>query len=195
MVAIYGVAINKEVSWRGRMETFSNVYHYNFINLDEQGARQLVLRLIEIERPVHSTEVRFIEGRVWSAGGTPAQNDMIGTFDAVPGTTGIASQNSSFDREACMVVAFETNRQDSRSRRIKLRKWLHTCSPLGSPAEFQAGTQQMASGTRTILRDYATEVLDPLAGTVTGNLCAPSGADANGTIEVFSYVEHHEFKY
>lgn len=194
-MAIYGVSITKEVNWRGHVEQFANVYHYNFLNLDDQGARQLVNRLIEIERPVHSNEVRFVEGRVWSAGGTPAENDMIGVYDAVAGTTGIAAQNSAMDREACILVHFDTNRQDSRSRKIKLRKWLHTCSPLGAPETFLAGTTPLPANARSVVADYANAVLDPLTGTVTGNLCAPSGADANGSIQVGNWVEHHEFRY
>lgn len=189
---LYAVAIEKRVEWRAKWEHFSNVYVYNFLNLEVSMANSLADTLRDAEKPVHSGMVGFVGARVWGPLGNPATSDTI-LLKTWTGHAGTAADYANMDREACYVIRFDTNRQDSRSRKVYLRKWLHSCAIFGDVPSQLAGNVALGANTRAALTTYANKIIDPIPATVAGTLSSPAGASATGTFQIKDYVEHHEF--
>jgi hypothetical protein len=194
-MAVFAVSITKRTQWRGKDEEFSNVYHYWFLDLSNSTAIALINKLKDAEKPMHSTDVTFVEGVAWGPVGDPSQSDKIALVEFPSTEKGIASTATDMDREACWVVKMGTNRQDIRSRKIYLRKWLHTCSAQGAPAGWLKGTTPASATQQSLVQTYFDAIKDPIFGSITGNLCSPRGDVHNNTVELSPYVEHHEFRY
>lgn len=192
-MAQFTVSITKDVNWRGHREQFANVYTYiNPVDgSTEAVANDVLTALVAAERAVHAGDVNFVEGRAWTSGGTTTQNELLFIRDL--SGAGEALGHVAMDKEACYVVKFECNREDVRGRKVWLRKWIHAGSLLGGFQDWLSGTQQISAAARAAVEAYAAEVYDPLFGEVDLSLASPSGRTANGTIEVYPYVEHHEF--
>lgn len=194
---MFGISITKRTPWRGVEEEFSNTYFYD-ISWQEQGEsflQGLVNQLVTAEKAVHSTQVAFRNARVWTADGTPAENVTIGQFDL--SGAGSATDAPSMDREACYLVRFRTSRPSITGRPVTLRKFIHACSLLGGSSTQHAGTSQLAAATITALRTYGEAVreLEGDAGAIYP-LVAPSGSGrVAGAVDVFPWIEHHEFRY
>lgn len=194
---MFGISIVKRVRWRGSDEEFSNQYFYD-IDWQEQGEaflEGLVDQLVAAETPVYSNTIDFVQGRVWSAGGTPAENVTLGIFDLA--SEGSAVHESTMDREACYLVRFRTTRPSITGRPVTLRKWLHSCSLLGGGDAQLSGISPISAATKAALTTYG-EAVRELEGSdgATYPLVAPSGSGrVAGAVDVFDFVEHHEFRY
>lgn len=196
-MAEVGIAVTKSVTWRGERERFANVYHYtnNEMVDTEQGWIDLGQAVVAAERPVHGSNVAFEELRVWSAGGTPSENETIAIIDL--SGTGSSIANEAMNREACFLVEWRTSRPSITGRPVTLKKFLHSCSLLGgSGAGVLAGTEPLPAATVAPLMTYANAVRSISLGAGENRLIAPSSSDrVAGEPFVFPFVEHHEFRY
>lgn len=193
----FGVQVVKSMDWRGGTERFANVYHYqNPVAFDsESGYVDLVNQIVAAEKAVHAVNVSFVEARVWSAGGTPAENEQIGIFDLAG--AGTAAEQLSMDREAAYLVEWRTSRPSITGRPVTLKKYLHSCSLLGSTdSGTVSGRSQLQASQINALTAYGDAVRRITVGTVTNDLVAPSSVDrVAGETFVFPWIEHHELRY
>ena len=191
------ISITKETAWRGTRERFSNVYVYDFEAFESaDGDREAFIRaLADAERPVHSIEVFYIEGRMWSTGGTTQENQTLAIVDLEG--SGAATDTQNMDREACFVVQWRTSRPSITQRPVTLKKWLHSCSGLGSGPDVLSGRAQIAASTRDLLTTYGNAVRErSFAGLGPYPLVSSSNSGRQaGETFVLPWIEHHEFRY
>ena len=196
-MAIYGVSVTKSRGWRGATEKWSNVYHYSLAtNLDSTLATDLVDQIATAEKLCHSSDIVFEDGRVWSVGGTPAQNETVVIRDL--SGTGSAGAGGTMNVEAAVVARCDTNRNTSTGRRIYLRKYYHTCIvPSGTNnmyASIEAlGTTQKAL-VKTCMESLRELTLAP--GSILVTLCAPGGQQVSDSrpVTVLDYIHIRQFR-
>ena len=186
------------MTYQGRNEVFSNVYHYSLAtNLDVALASDLVDQIAAAEKLCHSSSVTFEDGRVWSSGGTPAQNETIVIRDL--SGTGTPAYTGGMLGEACVVVRCDTNRNTSTGRRIYLRKYYHTnglaSSAVGMYAGITALTATQKGPPQTCLETVRELTLAP--GSVLVTLCAPGGQQVSDSrpVTVKDYLHTRQFRH
>lgn len=189
---IIGVSITKQAQFRLEPQPFSNVYYYDGPTPDEAQAEQLVNGMRGDEGAVHSTEVFYIEGRVWTAGGTPAENDMI-YVGALSGS-GDATPLDNVDRERAFLVQWPAG-QDSLGRAVYLRKWYHVCGLIGSTAPnplVLGNLAQIDQATRDFVAQVANTLRQRDETQGTYNLVAATGRTTQGDGVCYPWFEHHQ---
>lgn len=194
-MAIFGVSIEKSSSFRGANQIFANVYHYQ----DAGGApsdadlESLLDQLVVIEKAFHANSVNFVRGRVWSAGGTQAANQMR-VDKALAGAGGLVN-DVSYDRERAVLVRWRAG-VDSRGRPVYLRKFWHVMSTTFDAAAWGSGvygnTAQIAQARRDGFETTADQVASLTAGGTVFTLCGPNGRNITGDTECHPYLEHHQ---
>lgn len=124
-MARIGVSIEKDVSFQGKAERISNTYHYEHgAAMTDADIRDLVAELVTDEKQVHSGDVSYKLARVWSAGGTPAQNDQLALIDLAG--TGSMAAPVQMAAELAVLVEWECAREDLRGRKVYLRKFIRS---------------------------------------------------------------------
>src|SRR5688572_12555705 len=123
-MAIWGVSIEKTTSFRGVAQVFANVYHFNDAGGSPSDADLTTLldNLVAHEKTFHAGTVTFVRGRVWSAGGSEASNQM--RVDKSLSGVGALTDDANMDRERAVLVRWRAG-SDSRGRPVYLRKWWH----------------------------------------------------------------------
>ena len=190
-----GISITKSVSFRGVQQEFSNVYYYDTPvgSASDTEADSLINQIVVIEKTCHSTDVSFVRAKAWSAGGSPASNNMI--LQKNLSGTGSLSLNVTTDRERAILIQWSAG-IDSRGRPVKLRKWFHTCGVLldgsapGSPV--LQNTAAIATANRTAMATKANALRHLTAGIRGFDLSGPTGRATDGDATCHQYLEHHQ---
>lgn len=191
-MGIIGVSITKRVSYRESTQEFSNVYFYEItpVPTNAAAADPIIDEVKAYEVPLHSTEVTFVRGRLWTAGGSPAANEMISQKNL--SGTGNQAPNSSLDRERA-VLAYWPAGVDSRGKPVFLRKWYHSCGGCAGVAFVAGEMQQTVSLTSTKRDQIAAAVNDvEIIQGGAGTLRAESGRQRTGNILIHKFLEHHQ---
>lgn len=193
-----GISITKETAFRDNQQEFSNVYYYNNDPgslPDAAGAEALIDGLVALEKTWHSSVVSFIHARLWSAGGGPAENNMI--FEKSLSGAGSGATSTTLDKERAILIQYEAG-FDSRGHRVMLRKWYHICGAFpgatgATGTSQQANTIAIPTADRSVISNTVDDILvRPEAG---GNwtLCAKSGrARTSSNPGCHKYLEHHQ---
>lgn len=196
-MAIYGVEVTKSVTWRDTTEKFSNVYHYSLAtNLDSTLATDLVDQIAAAEKLCHGLAVTFEDGRVWSVGGTPSQNETIVIRDL--SGTGSAASNAGYYVESAYVVRCDTNRNTTTGRRIYLRKYYHTLNMVSSTQGMLSGANAITSTqwalVKTCMESLRELTLSP--GSILVTLCAPGGQQVSDSrpVTVLPHLHTRQFR-
>lgn len=196
-MAIYAASVRKSRSWKGATEYWDNVYHFSLAtNLDSTLATDLVDQIATAEKLAHSSSVTFEDGRVWSVGGTPAQNETVVIRDL--SGTGSASGTGGMWPEVCLVARCDTNRNTSTGRRIYLRKYYHTNAvPSATTAMLEGSTALTSTQTalvRTCLETLREVTLSP--GSILVTLCAPGGQQVSDSrpVSALNYLATRQFR-
>lgn len=190
------VSITKDFPFRGARERFSNVYTFDVPSPSVTVAQDLVARLVAIERPVHSAIVNHVEGRVWTSGGTPEQNetilitDLSGACDAV--------DQPVWHSQGVYEIQWRTDRPSVTDKPVYLRKYLRSFSSFNTTGwtnGHMAGSTPISAAVRAVLQTYA-DALNPLVtpGASFG-LIAPSGRVVARPPQLPTYTSIHELKY
>jgi hypothetical protein len=187
-----GISITKRCTFRDSLQEFSNVYHYNVAALPSQAtAEGFITELVNIEKGFHATHTTFVRGRLWSAGGTNAQNNMIAQVTL--SGTGSLSPIANMDRERAFLVRWPAG-SDSRGKPVFLRKYYHSGAAVGTATPGATQLEQTAGFTQAQRDSYAgimNNVRVLSAGQL--NLVAESGRQTQGPAEGHKYLEHHQF--
>lgn len=190
---IVGVALTKSVSFRGVQQEFTNVYYYEDVTAVAVPAQTLIDDIKATEVSLHSSDVTFVRAKVWKAGGTPAQNEMV--LQVPLSGTGNQAANTSMDRERAVLVRWPAG-LDSRGHPVYLRKWYHSCGGCNGNTFSASHLQNTGSLNSTIRNSIATKC-DELSQIGTLNawaLVAESGRTRSGagTPECHEWLEHHQ---
>ena len=192
-MAIFAVSITKSVSFRGVQQEFSNVYHYSGTLPGITQADAIMDAIKALEVPLHSTDVTFVRGKLWSAGGSAGANQMI-SQKAFSGT-GSQGTVASMDRERAVLVRF-ANGIDARGRPKYLRKWYHSCGAcagaLLTATAILQNTQQISTTDRTAIQNAVDDFLSLTVSATTYNLVSPSGTAGGSPVVCHPYLEHHQ---
>lgn len=196
-LVLYGVSITKRCPWRGGNEEFANVYHYNLAaNLNETLADDLINQLKTAEVLVHGSNVTFVQGRVWEAGGTAPQNETI----LIKDLSGVGAFPVSVPiyRELCYVIRFDTERNTSTGRKIYLRKYIHATGINSVNAGAQEGTTVLNTGNKAPFLTYGQNIrqLSLSPGTIEVFLSAQGGQQVSDStlVEVNDWLHIRQFK-
>lgn len=194
-MARIGFTITKQVLFRGVQQQFHNTYYYEALawtptdgdlsaNIDE---------IVVSERKLHSSDVTFVRGQAWSAGGTPAQNQMR-VQKALSGT-GNGTTVTTLDRERAILIRWPAG-VDIRGRPVYLRKWYHICGDFqATPFMMTAPVQQNTGEIPQAVRDKAAGFAEELReiGALEGvGLVARGGRRNTGPAQCHRYLEHHQ---
>lgn len=193
------VAITKQTMWHGVQEQFDNVYYYDGPPVTGSNPdlwKAVVDAVVAAEKPVHGTNVEFITGRIWSAGGTILQNVTLGLFDLDGFGTGLSVK---YFKEAAVLVEWECDRVNVLGRKVYLRKFIRPCSVLnGASDAMMQGEAQLDSVTKGPFKAYANKVQELSVGASLENfvLTSPTGRQPrnpqNGVVN--NYLISREFR-
>lgn len=191
-MALYAAAISKQTLWHAQQERYDNVYYYDGPNFQagDENFKRVLDALVEAEKNVHGTNVTFVQGRMWSAGGTKEQNQTMALVD-YSGTGRIAG-NSMF-KEACILVEWVTARPNILGRKVYLRKYIRPgMHPnIRAGLEEMDGTGRLSANDKAVYKAYADAVqqINPGFGAVPWVLTSKSGRLpkelANGVVNDF----------
>jgi hypothetical protein len=188
------IAIIKRVAFRDSLQHFSNVYTYGSIDSNPifgTGAN-LINDVVSAEKPLHSSAVTYIRGRMWSSGGTIAQNQML-TDIALTGT-GNQPADATLDRERAVLVMWKAGK-DSRGKPVYLRKWYHSCGSCATVAmsdPVKANTTSLSATQQGLIATQA-DILTRIGAGEEWGLIAASGRERDGgPPTVHRYLEHHQ---
>jgi hypothetical protein len=197
-VAHVGVEIKKRVAFRDSTQEFSNVYYYTWLGLDpgEALAIECIDRLVVLEKAIHATSVTFISGRLWSAGGSKADNKMIAQ-KSLSGT-GALTPVAGLDAERAFLIKWNAGLSVT-NKPVSNKKWYHAMAGIGGVAVSSSHTSQ-ATGYDAAQREaIRVKVADfnPLVfsspGAVTAKLTNKAGdREAEETAIPYRYLEHHQ---
>lgn len=194
-MAQIGVAITKRVAFRLGTQHFTNVYYYSRVapTSGEAEIDAILQEIIDHEKTWHSTDVTFVEAKLWSAGGSPAENDML-RVKALSGT-GFNLTNTSWDRERVVLIRWPAGK-DRRGNPVFLRKYYHTCGALLDGTSVSAGVLQNTAAlsdsqrTASASQANALRMVGPVADT--WSLCSKTGRLTLGDAECHRFLEHHQ---
>lgn len=190
------VSITKVCAFRDSIQHFSNVYTYGSL-FPAAGAvteaDAIIDKIVTMEKGMHSTDVTFEHARLWSSGGSIAENQMLYEKDLTG--AGTLSALANFDRERAFLCQWPAG-LDSRGRKVYLRKWYHSCgNPTGTT--FTVGvvenkTAMTSAGRAAIAAKVG--VINRVGGAADWGLVAPSGRERDDNLDplVHPYIEHHQ---
>lgn len=196
-MAVYGVSITKDMRWHGALEKYDNTYYYNAPDGAPSPAvlEQIVTRIVGSEIPIHSTRVAFRTARIWSAGGTPLQNETLLLQDLTDRGNQIGAP---IFGEAAVLVKWETARVNIKGKKVYLRKFVRPGCLVGTmSAEVGRGEEIATSAMLAPFKTYADSVqtITPATGVV-WNLASLGNrqpkAPNNGTVD--GRVRSREFR-
>ncbi len=195
-MALVGVSITKRVAFRNSTQEFSNIYHYTYVGVNPGAglAEQIVDELVRVEKLLHASSVSFIRARLWSAGGTIAENTMI--FQKALTGTGSVQDQPEMDRERAVLVQWAAGK-DRRGRPVRLKKWFHSCgryeSTLNVPVPVLANQDRISAAGRDAVAVTCRSFSPITIGTQQYALCSERGRLTEGLQGVtHPYLEHHQ---
>lgn len=189
-MATFGVSITKEIEWRGGMQEFSNVYHYNTDVAENFTDEAVIAELVRLEKTIHSTNVDFKIGRTWGPTHTGQENSVMRQIVDLDGS-GAVSPATNFYRELAVLIIWPLGRYGTRNRPQFLRKWLHLDRNIGYDT---SGSTPLAVAPVQSIVDYieGVTVLDPSIFPGQVELSTWEGREPTGPGRVYEYLEHRQ---
>jgi hypothetical protein len=194
-VARVGVSIVKSMSFRGAAQEFGNTYYYETGGVVSTGSAEALLDLLVTkEKAIFSASVNFVRGRVWTAGGTKAENEMLVTKN-LSGTGSKANPIAGQDRERAFLVRFRAG-VDSKGRPAYLRKWWHlnvgSIVATNLSSSVLENTATLPQAIRDELVNYGNDFKTVISSAVPYNLVSEKGRTITGDTVAHPYLEHRQ---
>lgn len=191
------VAIEKEMTFQGRTERWSNVYCFDTNAADETAYAALVTGVVNAEKPVHASNVSFKKGRVYTTSGLNGITDpgnMYYVTDLTAVGTGVNSGSGAMYRECAVLVKWPLPRKvgllGSLGRQRSLKKWIHPGAGLSLTTNEIEGTAALSSTAKAPFVTYASAVQVPVSGS---QIVSPDGTLPNAAAQIHNYLEHRQF--
>src|SRR5215217_6395263 len=181
-MARIGVSITKSTSFRNSTQEFSNVYYYDVDNDPTIAqANTFIDNLATLEKTFHGTNVSFVRGRCWTAGGTKAENNMIA--QKLLSGTGARTPVAGLDKERAFLFRLRAG-VDSRGNPVYLRKWFHAEAQFVNGQSIPIGVMDGTTGWSQTERDQQVAAMNAI-GNANGSpllpvLVAKSGRPPSG---------------
>ncbi len=152
------MAVVKETRYHGIQEEFDNVYYYDgpTFQAGDANYKALADALVAAEREVHTSEVKFKNVRVWSAGGTIVENVTLGIYDY--NLTGLQLGALKIHAEAAVMVEWECGRSNVLGRKVYLRKYIRSQALTGGTDDMARGKDLLSTGVLSPYKEYADKV-------------------------------------
>lgn len=192
-MARVGASVTKSVSFRGVQQEFTNVYHYTGGTWDVSAATSLLDQIKAAEVPLHSPDVSFLRGAVWTSDGGPSSNNMLlqKNYSGVGSGVGITTM----DRERAFLIQWAAG-TDSRGHKVYLRKWYHSCGlPTGTTGMADTVLQQttaLSSNVKGIVEGLANVLASVTVSSVQRDLCSAGGRIKTAAGVCHPWLEHHQ---
>ncbi len=172
-MAPYAYSITKRFTFRGAVEEFSNVYHYDhppaFTDFD--GA---VDDLVEAEKLIHAPAVTFVRARAWgptdqgpAASTTRLMRDLTGTGQLV-------ASGGNIYKELAVVISWYVGRAPLSGRKRFLRKYIH-CSARPSSSATSGGDDVLTATDLAPFVTFASSIKTLNVNQVNLDICTPQG--------------------
>jgi hypothetical protein len=189
---ILGVAITKQMTWRGNPQEFSNVYHYQIANGSAQTIDDaLIDRLVAIEKSIHGNGVTFKLARSWGPAENPPATNFTRRIKDLTGTGSLTSSGTIYF-ETAVLLQWPLGRYGSKNRPQKLRKWYHC-----QHAHSLDTTGGSVSGAPAAALTTALGNLNPITFTAEGApftypMTSKTGHEPIGAGSVYPFLEHRQ---
>jgi hypothetical protein len=183
------------MTFRGAAQEFGNTYYYETGGVVSAGsAEALAGVLVTKEKAIFSASVSFVRVRVWSAGGTKEQNQML-YQSPLTGTGSQANPIAGQDRERAFLVRFRAG-VDSKGRPAYLRKWWHlnvgSVGATNVPTNALENTATLPQAIRTAVEGYGNDFKSVVASAVPYTLVSEKGRAITGDTVAHPYLEHRQ---
>jgi hypothetical protein len=195
-VAKIGLSVLKRIPYRGSTQHFSNVYFYAR-GLGGASDAELTAILDEVvaqEKLMHTSAVTFVRGRVWTADGTPQQNEMR----VIKELTGVGSLASvtGMDPENAILLRVRAGKS-STGKPVYLRKFYRPQGPMlvgNWSGNVIQRSSQLPAAEMTAWKNAADTLLAVGAGPDIWGLVAESGREVTqpAAFECHPWLEHRE---
>jgi hypothetical protein len=197
-MARIGVSITKSTAFRNSTQEFSNVYYYEVDSTPTVAqADTFIDNLTALEKTFHASNVTFVRGRCWSAGGGAAANNMI-SQKQLSGTGARSAVSSSLDKERAWLFRIRAG-VSSNGQPVYLRKWFHCCGEFVAAQGIPTAVMENTTSFTTAQRNAQVAAMNGI-GNANGSpllpaLVAKSGRGISGgaTWEAHPFLEHHQF--
>lgn len=192
---IYRATITKQVSFRGKTEQFSNRYTLSNPTVVPETAA-LLAKLRDLEKPLYSTDVNFVEGRVWRhVPGNKQESKMLDLVRWEGQTGGVGTGNELY-RELAIMCYWPLGRYGKFNRPQFLRKWHHVYRVAGLTANELTGS---AAGLQSLslFNTYIAAVEQfTTPGGLDGTYYLATEDDRRPVApgKVYPYLEHRQFR-
>lgn len=190
------VAVEKEATFQGRTERWSNVYCYDMADVSISAQEALQDAVVAAERPVHATSVTFKRTRLFTTEGLNLGDSgiMYSIMERnTPGTMG-ATGTGSFYKECAVLIKWPLPRMvkalGGLGRQRSLKKWIHMGGGGPLSASEMTGEVALGSTAKAPFLTYAAAVRTPNGA----KLVSPAdGAEPSDTAIVHPWLEHRQF--
>lgn len=191
---IWAYAVEKEMSWRGGTERFSNVYHYEEGPFDIARHEAILDLLVTREKDVFSNQVTFKSGAVWGPiTGNPA--DALVVLRKDYSGQGLILNAWPLHRESSIVVACPLPRGGApHFRKRFLRKFLHVGALATGDSGLSIGTSAVPVAERTRFNNWFDSMKELQVLASSNLLCAPNGHKPTGPAYTLTYPHIRQFK-
>lgn len=187
---IVALAIEKEVTFQGAANRYSNVYTLDSGLADLSDDWSGVANAIkDIEASVMTSDVTFRGYRVWNLGGSAAERVIVDAGDLAG--AGAGGGGNAY-MECAVLVRWPLSRSPVLRRRRWLSKWLHCPSLVNSTLDAVKGKTQLApSDVANIKTKYVDAISDFIA--VDGTHFSDATGEVPGEGFVKPWLEHRQF--
>lgn len=176
-MAPYAVQITMGRQWRGKVEEFSNVFHYDLDTpfATESGWKDLVDQIVGEWKALHTTNVQFIRARVHGPTHLTKVEDQMRYVADLTGT-GSSTWSMAIAPELAAVVSCYVGRGPKGGKQF-IRKYVHgdAIEPTGASPEMQRGIAALGTAQKAPYENVMDRLKNRTVGAAQLPICTPQG--------------------
>lgn len=190
------VSVEKEISFQGRTERWSNVYCFDMGDVSLSAHEAIQDAVLNAEKPLHRTDVSFKRTRVFTTKGLNGIGDSGDMYSVMerntPGTATLGTQIPYI--ECAVLVKWPLTRKTKLGgglgRQRSLKKWIRGLGTHGMTSSQIGGQVALTAAMKQPFQDYSAAIL----GIANSDLCSPDdGANPSDAVRIQDYLEHRQF--
>jgi hypothetical protein len=177
-VAPFGIAVTKSVTWRGAMEEFANVWHYDYVGGALANHEAVADRIVSKEKDIFGSNITFRSVRVWGPTNGNAAENITHLIKDISGV-GLVTGGGTIPFELAVVGSWYLGRNPATGRKRFLRKYLHVgrVSGISSGGGPAMGNDALGAPVTDVFKAWfnSLKTLEGLALPSAPDICAPNG--------------------
>lgn len=171
----YAVSVEKEISFRGFTERFSNIYHYAITAPVESDYSNLLEAVVARDKAAYPSAVTFRMARVWGdVQASEADNKMRFEKELTGGGTRTATATAIYP-ELCAVASIYVGRSPVKNRKVFVRKYIRYIRALDGTENSTDAT--LSSTSRDFFKNWMESLRTVTHNAVSFNMVTPLGRD------------------